>query len=489
MMRKIVVMCITLSAFISGHTQSMIRWWNIYGGPGVEVGYSVQSCPDQGYIVAGSSSTMGPTDGYIVRTDSLGLVMWSKFYGGNNIDVFRDLELLPDSGYIVAGYSNSGGSGGYDGWAVRIDKNGDTLWTRYIGTSDWDFFYGVTPTFDHGFVFAGGTYGSTVGDEDMWFVKLDSSGALVWQRTYGGSREDEARAVAERSDSLLIACGYTNSLGDTTGDSWILKINFVNGDTIWSRKALHSVGPDKALGIATDTINDRYGVVGQYTTSTGDQNAYIFISIMDSTTFFDITNGINGYEYFSDIVFLKTSYNLAAAGSTENDGGGNGDMFLFRDFPFWSSTNYGTPDHEEGYGIDATHDRGYIVCGMSDGFNSAQSNLFLVKTDTLGYSSQALWVRENPELRSSCMVYPNPASDQLSLTLDCIEPPSGELAVRVFDIAGRELLLSAPAAWTRLSDRSFTCELNTSALPDGSYTLVITDNGNNCANSRFIIAR
>ena len=85
-------------------SQTSELWQQIYGGPGVEIGYGVRSCLDQGYIVAGSSSTSGPSDGYVVRTDSIGLVIWAQFYGGVNIDIIRAVEILPDSGFIFAGY-------------------------------------------------------------------------------------------------------------------------------------------------------------------------------------------------------------------------------------------------------------------------------------------------------------------------------------------------------------------------------------------------
>lgn len=119
--------------------QTAAAWENIYGGNGIEYGFGVRSCLDQGYVVAGSTSTTGISDGYLVRVDSLGLVMWSKYYSGSNIDIFRSIKILPDSGFIIAGFSNSSGNGGYDGWVMRVDKNGDSLWSKYIGTTAWDF--------------------------------------------------------------------------------------------------------------------------------------------------------------------------------------------------------------------------------------------------------------------------------------------------------------------------------------------------------------
>jgi hypothetical protein len=85
-----------------------------------------------------------------------------------NIDIIRAIEILPDSGFIIAGYTNSFGNGGYDGWLMKIDKNGDTLWNKYVGTNDWDFFYDVALTLDSGFICTGATYGTGNGNEDLW---------------------------------------------------------------------------------------------------------------------------------------------------------------------------------------------------------------------------------------------------------------------------------------------------------------------------------
>lgn len=465
-------------------SQSPAKWQQIYGGSGIEVGYSVKSCLDQGYIVAGSSSTAGPSDGFVVRTDSLGLVMWAKFYGGVNVDVIRSIKTLPDSGFIMAGFTNSFGNGGYDCWVLRIDKNGDTLWTRTIGTPNWDFLYDVTVTYDGAFICAGGTYGMGNGDEDMLFLRLEPNGDLEWIRTWGGAKEDEARGVTETSDSLLAACGYTCSLGDTLGDSWILRLNPVNGDTIWTRKGLHPVGADKALGIAAG--NGRFGVVGQYTTATGDQNAFIHVMMNDSVTQLNIVCGIAGYEYFSGIVFLKTSYNFATLGSTENDGGGRGDMFLFHDVNYLAYT-YGTVEHEAGYGIDAAPDKGYIICGSTTGFGSVVDNLYLVKVDSNGNSTQVLNVRDQPTEYARTLVYPNPATDYVQVTFDGTQPVNGALVLTVFDIAGNVVKVAPRSEWTMLSSSSSFCKIQVEDLPAGYYQFSVQDGSGMSSSGRFIV--
>ncbi|HLG04323.1 MAG TPA: hypothetical protein VI731_12065, partial [Bacteroidia bacterium] len=76
MKKLLVIFCLIFSGFLGG--QNADKWEQIYGGPGPDIGYSVKTCPDSGYIVAGSYSSAGISDGYIIRTDDLGLIVWSK---------------------------------------------------------------------------------------------------------------------------------------------------------------------------------------------------------------------------------------------------------------------------------------------------------------------------------------------------------------------------------------------------------------------------
>jgi hypothetical protein len=485
-MKKLLLFISIFTASVS-IAQTAAKWENVYGQGGNEYGYRVRSCMDQGYIVAGSTSSTGISDGYLVRVDSLGLVMWSKYFIGNNVDVLRSLRQLPDSGYILAGYSNSAGHGGYDGWVLRTDKDGDTLWTKYIGTTDWDFFYDVAPTYDGGFILAGGTYGLGEGDEDMYFVKIDANGDTLWTKTYGGIKADEARSVCETGDSLLAAVGFSYSLGDTLGDSWVLRMNGV-GDTLWTRTMSLPTSEDKAWGIADMDGFGRIIVVGEYTTN-NDMNSYIRAINYDSTYSFLITNGISGYEYFSDVV-VRPNGSFAALGSTENDGGGNGDFFMFHNRTFWTSTSFGTPAEEAGYSIDLTHDDGYIACGYTTGFNSIQPNLYLVKIDTNGTSTGVLGIRPAPSPLSigSVLVFPNPVNNDATITFDSVEPMEGKPDMQIADIAGRIVMTIPPSQWQLTSANSGTLSFNTSSLNDGVYHFIITNAKEGKCVGKFIVS-
>jgi hypothetical protein len=486
-MKKIFFIISILTGIFSG-AQTAAKWENVYGQGGNEYGYRVRTCLGQGYIMAGSSSSSGISDGYLVRVDSLGLVMWSKYFAGNNVDVIRSIRQLPDSGFVLAGYSNSNGTnGGYDGWALRTDKNGDTVWVKYIGTTDWDFFYDVALTYDGGFIFSGGTYGTGAGDEDMYFVKTDANGDTLWTKTYGGIKADEARSVCETGDSLLAAAGFSYSLGDSLGDSWVLRMNAV-GDTIWSKTMNTPTVKDEAYGIACYRPYSRLFIVGQ-TGVNGNPDAYLNCIDYTSAQLYTITFGQAPADCFYG-VGVNAAGTVAAIGTTFSFGGGNGDMYFFNDKSGWFYTTYGSLLEDGGYSIDFTNDGGYIACGYTLGFNSVLPNAFLVKMDTSGNSSGILNVREQPAPLSfgSTSIFPNPGNTDVLITYDGINAINGDLQMEIYDISGRLVEKTDPSKWQMTGAKNATCSFSVQSFGNGIYQYVISDRSGGKCSGKFVVA-
>lgn len=485
-MKKIAVLFQLVAFSFIASAQTAEQWQQMYGSVGVEAGFSVKSCLDQGYIVAGSTSTSGPSDAYLIRTDSLGIVIWSKYYGGPNIDILRSIELLNDSGFIVAGYTNSFGNGGYDGWVLRLDKNGDTLWTFTYGTNDWDFFYDVAVTSDSGFVFAGGTYGSGQGDEDMLYVKLDSLGNFQWMRTYGGLRQDEARSICVMPDSTFAACGWTHSLGDTLGDSWIMNLDDLNGDTLWATTARFGNQADKAYGI---TSSPSFGILyfcGNRETSPGNDDPYFNLWEYDGDSLLSATFGGFDDEYFYNIV-TRPEGTAAAVGTNYTVGAGGGDMMMFHTVS-WTSSTYGTASLEEGFGIDVAHDGGYIMCGSTNGYGAFQSNVYLVKTDTFGITTIVLSIREPVIADFVATVYPNPASENLIFTIDSKSPNEYNFTLSILDMTGRTIFVSDNSDQNRVSSQCTQLAYDVSQLDNGIYHYQVTDNSGISSGGSFVVS-
>ena len=233
-----------------GHKQ-----WNLsLGGTGLEGGGSVKQTADGGYIVAGYTDGSGggnydtacnhhnPGSGYpdawIVKLDSARNIQWQQCYGGTYGDACSNIIELAD-GYIVLAYtmSNDGDVSGYhsypgpnsdyggDIWVFKIDFLGNLLWQKCLGGTYDDFARNIFTTSDGGFMIVGTTAskdGDVTGNHDLiagwtgdiWFVKIDSTGNLLWQYCYGDiAQESLYRGVVQKSD-----WDYVVTIGTTSHD-------------------------------------------------------------------------------------------------------------------------------------------------------------------------------------------------------------------------------------------------------------------------------
>lgn len=229
-----------------------ILWQKSYGGSGEDQARSVKETTDAGFIVAGYSwsndgdvsGNHGNSDYWIVKLNSAGNLEWQKCYGGSGFEFyFIEIEQTPDGGYAFGARTQSddgdvtGNHGAFDGWFVKLDSSGNMQWEKCLGGSFTDAIHYLEPIPGGGFI-AGGVSRSSDGDatqnhgeEDCWILRLDSSGNIVWQKSFGGSSDDQVFSIEQTDDGGFIAGGYSNSVdGDVTGnhgnyDSWVLKLD------------------------------------------------------------------------------------------------------------------------------------------------------------------------------------------------------------------------------------------------------------------------
>ncbi len=278
-------------------------WTKTLGGSGTDEARAVEQTYDSGFVVAGYTSstdgdvhgTRGETDFWVVKLNSNGDTSWSKTFGGSSWDQAYSVYQTLDSGFVVAGYSQSndgdvhGSHGSYDFWIVRLDKDGDTLWTKTLGGSSSDEARSVRQTFDSGFILAGYTKSSD-GDVsgfhgggykgDFWLVKLDADGDTLWTKTLGGTEDDVAQDVCQASDSGFLAVGTTRSTdGDVSGfnggysDAWFVKLN-KNGDTLWTKT--HGGGSTDRIYSVQETADGGFITVG-------DRQSQYWVLMLDDT--------------------------------------------------------------------------------------------------------------------------------------------------------------------------------------------------------------
>ncbi len=267
-----------------------ILWSKCLGGTGEDVAYYVEQLNDSSYIITGYNNSFdGDVTGnhnfddyWVVKLDIIGNIEWQKSLGGFQLDVAQSPTRTNNNGYVIAGYSNSndgdvsGNHGNFDFWVVGIDSIGDLLWQKCYGGSQSDIALNFKSTFDNGFIIVGYTTSNDGdislyhGDNDYWIVKLDSTGNILWQKTFGGSKSENALSVFQTNDSGYVVAGNTySSDGDIIGhhgtylfnDYWILKLD-AQGNLQW-QKTIGGIGYEEATSIQQTTDNGF--IVGGFT--------------------------------------------------------------------------------------------------------------------------------------------------------------------------------------------------------------------------------
>lgn len=269
------------------------QWEKSFGGTGFDYAYSIQQASDGGYIIAGYSESndgdvtlnKGAGDCWIIKLDYSGAIEWQKTFGGTFNDNGKCIRQTLDGGYVVAGNTESSDGdvtvnfGASDCWILKLDSYGMIEWEKTLGGSSYDYAQDIKQTSDGGYVLCGGTH-STDGDVseqngngDSWIVKLNNSGNIIWEYSFGGSNYDFAQSIEITTDGGYILAGYSESNdGDVTsthggGDCWIIKCNNV-GNLLW-QKSLGSSGNDYSYCIQ-QLISGGYILTGYSEANDGD---------------------------------------------------------------------------------------------------------------------------------------------------------------------------------------------------------------------------
>ena len=191
----------------------------------------VVETPDQGYLVAGYG-WKDPNCNQIMlfKQNHMGESEWVKEIGGASDDYGANIKLTNDGNIIIAGYTFSFGNGLCDGYLLKIDQNGDTIWTNITGGTDYDSYRFVRPTTDGGYIAVGSTqsYGKA---EQGFVVKMDADGQVEWTTAHGGAGNEGFDGIVETPNHNFLIAGSTNSFGNGEHDFMIMRIDS-NGELL-----------------------------------------------------------------------------------------------------------------------------------------------------------------------------------------------------------------------------------------------------------------
>ncbi|MCX8153502.1 MAG: hypothetical protein N3E52_03605 [Candidatus Bathyarchaeota archaeon] len=238
---------------------------------GVDKLFSAAKTQD-GFLLVGLTNAIVDHgfDVWIIKITEGGHLIWSKTYGWEMDDAGRAVAISADSQYFVAGYTNSAGNGDYDFLLLKIDVEGNLLWNRTYGGVQSDKAYLIVNA-HNGFLLVGDTRSKGKGDSDAWIIKVNSEGNPIWDRTIGGSNFDVPTCISILKTGDYVVGGFTFSFGEGYRDFWLFKIND-EGNILW-QATTGKGGYDEAYGIIE--VADNAFIMAGWTNSIG-QGAYDF---------------------------------------------------------------------------------------------------------------------------------------------------------------------------------------------------------------------
>ena len=296
-------------------------WALSLGGTGTETINSIIETSGGNFVLAGNNSTYESNgDMWIAKTDPLGQVLWEKNLGtADDSDSASMIRETSDSGFIVAGSGVFSSVNWYDHpWIVKLDSSGAVEWERLISGIYDEKIYSITETSDGGYVACGYTPNFSADSDDAWIFKLDSELALEWANLYGGSAGgyDYTYSVVQTTDGGFIAAGSTGSFTTGLGDeAWIMKLAS-DGSVSWA----------KCFGRTSDAWTDVFYDVKQINVDEKNPDGgYIAVGISRlSSGYYDIL--AMKLELDGDLVWIRslglgsyTEYGYSVLQTSEGD--------------------------------------------------------------------------------------------------------------------------------------------------------------------------
>lgn len=258
-------------------------------------------------------------------------ISFEKTIGTAGSDELKDVDFSNSRNGVWAGYTNGMGAGGFDGWVVCTNEEGTVKWQQTFGGTGDDFLLSVLYTPDNNYLLTGYSSSGSAGMEDVWLLKIDAAGTLLWEKRYGGSLADLGiQSAALHDGSGFLVSATTQSKGAGLLDHWVLHVDS-NGELIADR------------------------------------------------TFGD--NTIQGYAS----LFSKGNGNFFLCGRTDKNGSADIDVIeINSSLDSLSEFIFGSADYEEPKNIVALGDGTFMLGGHSAGFGNPEHNFYAVRFTAAG---------------------------------------------------------------------------------------------------------
>jgi hypothetical protein len=336
-------------------SKNTLEWQKTFGGSLEDRAAAIIQTKDGGFAVLGFSKSSdldvsanaGAQDFWLIKLSNNGNLLWEKSFGFAGADYGTTLLETKDGGFLITGVldvSSSGGQGnsklaatkhaGGDYWAIKTNNSGTLQWSTYFGGSLTELPLGIVETTDNNFIIVGSSDSADFniknnrGTYDFWLIKISSSGNLIWEKSFGGSNIDEARAITATHDGNFIVVGDTRSsdldVSNNNGaaDVWIVKFS-PDGNLIWE-KTIGGTSFDVARAVSK-TKDNGFIIAGSSRSldngfeNKGQNDALIIKIDQSGKLVWQKTIGGSEIDFLYDVVELNNASIIAVGESSSSD--------------------------------------------------------------------------------------------------------------------------------------------------------------------------
>lgn len=399
---------------------------------------SILQLEDEGYVLVGNERIHEndiQQDILLVKLNKNGDVSWSTHFGSQDNEYGNDVKQTYDMGFIIIGSTTNNSSDPSDVYLIKTDSLGNLIWDYSYDISDYDVGYSITQTSDSGYIVVGESriIEGPNSIPHLLIMRIDKTGEIVWSKVYSTPYEG-GKSIIQTNDSCFIVCGYTKPENDFWSNFLVFKINS-EGDSIWSRNYGGSL---KEYANSIKQLDNNDLIISGYRADTNNLNevdSYFVKSNADGDTIWTrIFSGI-GYD-ISTSVEITNDGNFAFTGYGEMNEMGNKDVYLLKmssdGDTIWNRV-FGGPTTEYGESLKQTSDDGYIICGVAFDYDTLYPygrGIYIIKTDKYGnVINTSIIENKNQQFE----VFPNPCTNEF--TIKASKPIS---LVEIIDVYGNK---------------------------------------------------
>ncbi len=324
---------------------------------------------------------------------SLDITLWNHLYASETSQGLRSVCISPDGCNLAAGYTWANPGQNSDILLIKTDVMGKLQWVKSFGGTGWEFAWSVINTRDGGYVAAGYSSSTRGLDKNIYIIKIDSEGNLVWERQLGGSDSDVGRDVIQAADGSLLVAGYTSQTASGEWDLQVVKLD-ETGEYQWTR-TLGDAGPEIARSIIQNR-DGNYILAGETgSTTTGNRDMLLMCMNSEGSMVWQQTYHKDNYDSGYEAIELPDGgYYLIGHGDlhsqdflelalVKTDPAGNCLSLTF----YEASTRF----YDYGKSVVVSPNGTLALCGIAKKKGSRENKLFLILTDVDGRSLLNGW--------------------------------------------------------------------------------------------------